>query len=199
MSTKIYIGWRCKVADLSPRVLPSMREKALKEAALTVKAIIKEFKPKHIDDAMKTSGKRLKVKQTPLLRKIVTLKAALTLCAKASESQERSEYDIDASCNVWVHGKHAYIIPYGECWTVDWMPNGAEDYSWYNNVDKPKDVTAFQWKAREANWRIVCLDEDWDSTRMVHTIIDAKKAIGLVELAGKLVRGLDNQYRVLPS
>ena len=87
----------------------------------------------------------------------------------ASTKPERHLLDSDASFNFWIHGKYAYIIPYGKMVLPAEQPPWTEDYSYWNNTDRPDDVTARQWSARGRMWNRVCLD-DWNKGRYHHTI-----------------------------
>jgi hypothetical protein len=89
---------------------------------------------------------------------------------KASISSLRSGLCIDASLNVWIRGRYAYIIPYGYsvCPTdLEWV----EDYCYFNNTDRPERVTARQWAARSNMWDKLCLN-DHDATRLSYTIVE---------------------------
>ena len=87
---------------------------------------------------------------------------------KASMSPLRSYFDLDSSANVWIDGRYTYIIPYG----LTTMPDVdyLEDYRYFNNTDRPEDMTAAQWGARYRKWNKLALD-DHNATRLVYDII----------------------------
>ena len=54
-------------------------------------------------------------------------------------------------------------------------PDYVTDYSFWNNTDKPDDVTQASWRRREYTWEEICLyDGGWDVTRLYHAIIEPK-------------------------
>jgi len=110
---------------------------------------------------------------------------------KASLSIEHHFADVDASFNVWLYGKYAYLIPYGKVCYPNPMPEWVEDYHYQDQTDRPEDISPQAWRARREMWDKVCLD-DWDATRMVHHIINfsplAYKSAYLAEIHLGLIR-----------
>jgi hypothetical protein len=88
-----------------------------------------------------------------------------------STHPERRLYDCDASFNFWLHGRYAYIIPYGKFKINAPFPEWIEDYSYWDNSDRPDSVSARAWTARGKMWNWVCLN-DWNSNRYQHIIAE---------------------------
>lgn len=193
MSTKIYYAWRCR-CRMFYLVLADLRAKAFAHAVKRMKDEIRDLKklPEPFERCYKMFLKEKKQsKDTPTLRKLFEVRAAMALAQNASRSPERmSPCDIDASLNVWVHMDQVYVIGYGDCWNYlpDYVPPGAEDYAYWDNVEQPADVTHQQWRQRGKNWETVAFGgKNWDSCRLVHEIINAKDDVGLHELSDILL------------
>lgn len=179
-------------------VLLELRNMAMIHAAVEVKRFARRIDAKAVENVAKDMGaSRGKDVTTRLLRE-ARYRLAFTEAAESSRRPERAvPLDIDASCNVWSDRGKAYMILYGSIWPNHYVPPGAEDYAYWNNVDRPDDVTDRAWDARGKTWNRVVLDHDWNATRMEHTIIDAKEDAGLYELCKLVLPGHD-PYSVLP-
>lgn len=184
MSTKIYYAWTWKCRGHVP-ALRFLRDFALADAATRVKREIREFDKKLLDKAFEVFLMHRKAKPTAQMRRDFAFRTAFILAIKDSKSRTRNTLlDIDASLNVWVDAPDVYAIGYGECWDrlPKTLPPVLADFSYYNNVDHPKTVSAADWDRRRRIWDRVCLD-DWDAARLSHRIVDAKLGIGLREVA----------------
>lgn len=170
MSTKIYFAWRCKTRVFSPTFLPAYRKFQLDETAKYVRRIFRAAKQKVNEKSLKTF---------------------LAEAQRASELKTVDPCDIDSKLNVWFHKSYAYAIPVGGQRNDDFKtPRGVEEYPYWNNTDRPDDVSAQAWRARERTWDAVCLggnQGDWNDTRLVHTVVDAKTDEGLAELVLRLL------------
>lgn len=166
MSVKIYYAFRTPATAFSSVFLPAFREYCLDRVAKYVRGQAGNKSPEAVREVF------MRAKQ-------------------ASQSPQRSEHDIDCSMNVWFHGRHAYVMPFGEAWIHEGFTcGGVEDYAYWNNTDRPDDVTARAWAARSKTWEAVCLD-NWDRSRLVHTIVDVVKDIGVTEVARRIVKKND--------
>lgn len=189
MSTKIYTAWRCR-AKAFDRVLAELHSHAENYAVGVVKEQAGRLFQKDVNREIRTI---IKPGTDPWgwsqLRKdkVTRVRMVLENCVEASRQPQRTFTDIDASLNVWYDRGWFYIIGYGECWGFDYNPVAAEDYRYWNNTDRPDDLTPRQWRARGAAWNRVCLDTGWNARRMTHAIIEAKSETGLAELAARLL------------
>lgn len=198
MSTKIYHAWRSRHRTFY-LALEGLRGKAFEYAAKTVRAEIKGFDKARFEAEYKAFLKEKEQKDSRLLRRIFQVRAAFSLAQDASRSLERlNPCEIDASLNVWLYGDHVYAIGYGECWNQfdRYVPPGAEDYCYWNNVDRPDDVSAPAWRQRGKTWD-AAFGDNWDANRLVHQIIDAKEDVGLHELSEMLLPKI-NSMMVVP-
>lgn len=176
MSTKIYTAWRCRAGDLSPAVLPAFREHVFAAAAERVKALTPLVAKKTIPAVWR---------QVPAFaKKLVHDKEAF--CRVRAVLQDAPDA-LDCSVNVWIDRGRAYLIPYGSDRLFDgFAAPGATDYSYWNNADPPARMTAARWARRERTWDRVCLD-DWDTTRLVHVVIDGARRVGLPEVVRRVL------------
>lgn len=169
MSTKIYGAFRVPASAFTTVFLPAYREHCFRTVARTVRKL--------------AGGKAAEDVRKVFLR-----------AKKASATKFRDDIDasFDCSLNVWLHGRYAYAILYGEWWIhekFEAVPP-VEDFRYWNNTDKPDDVTERAWAARAKAWEAVCLD-DFDRDRLVHTIIDVDSNIGVREVARRVVAAKD--------
>lgn len=188
MSIKIYTAWRCPTPHINT-VLTQYREACLDFASRELR---KEIKLRRVPRIMSKKPEDRRNLETNV-RKI------LIQSVEASKSHERgNDFDFDASLNVWFEDLYALIIPYTEMNVyVTQVPKYAENYCYYNNTDRPKDVSEQQWKQREKDWNKACLN-DWDKTRLVYQVIDAKNRVGLIPLVRRAFPHIDT-YNALPK
>lgn len=165
MSTKIYSAWK-----MSPR------------------AFERDFLPAYRDAAFTFAEKLMRV---ALPNEFVAsdVRKLLSLSIRASESPLRGEpFLIDASLNAWIYSGRIYVIPYAQfLYSGDFTaPPEAHEYRYWNNTDRPGEITDREWGNRRKTWDRVCLD-DWDRGRMTHQVIEAKSNVGLVDVAKRLL------------
>lgn len=194
MSTKIYFAYRMPVKLFRDSFLPVFRKAIFDTAA----AFVRERMPLVKVSALREEWKSVK-SYTPKLTYAKFMKErgdAARVCvilkalSEASRSKLRTFEDIDCSLNVWIYRGKIYVMMYGESflWEKFKPPARVEEYAYWNNTDGPDNVSRKAWHARSKVWNKVCLDESWDSSRMVHDVINCHKEIGLYELASRLVK-----------
>lgn len=190
MSTKIYDAYRCK-SSVFDSFLIKIRNHCMSTTRKKIKSLASDVKTDCLYKIYYDKGWSEKMDFDAFCKekeKSIRVREVLKLFVTISESKLRNPDDIDCSLNIWHLKNKFYIIPYGERWIYDKlkMPEGVEDYCYYNNTDHPENLTQRQWDARGKTWDKVCLD-DWDSSRMVYKIIDVKESIGLTEVVTGLV------------
>lgn len=167
MSVKIYYAYRMPTKWFSPFFLQAFRTHCFDALAKHVRAQAGNKSPEAVREV-------------------------LMRAKAASQLPVRSEHDIDCRLNVWFYLRHAYVVPIGDAWVHERFEceSPVEDYAYWNNTDKPDDVTERAWTARGKMWETVCLD-DWDRSRLVHTLVDVAKDIGVTEIARRIVKEKD--------
>ena len=192
MSTKIYYAYRMPVNVFTPVFLPAFRKHVIGTAANFVKMLMPNVTPSELKAVFKEKkeyDKKLTYKKFAEDENSFILRIIFQKMAEASKSRQRSLECIDCSLNIWIYDGRVYTILYGESWL--WkkfkLPDGVEDYPYWNNTDEPDGVTRRQWTARGKTWDKVCLDSDWNATRMVHEVINASQETGLFEVAERIV------------
>lgn len=184
-------------------ILPAFRKHCFNRVIKRIRDLMPKIDDKVIRDIYKNKGWAKSTSYDEFCKKketFIRLRETLKLCAEASSKLTRDfVYCIDCSLNVWLHKGKVYVIPYGETWIFDCFksPDRVEDFSYWNNTDHPDDLTIRKWNARRKTWEEVCL-RDWDYSRMVHDIVDAKKSIGLYEVGLKIV-GKNDDLRGLTA
>lgn len=90
---------------------------------------------------------------------------------KAINGNKRDIADLSASYNFWIRGDYVYTIPYIEDWLYEDFdyPEWVEDYSYWNNADKPEDISEKKWGERRELWNKI--NNNWDKGRLVHNIM----------------------------
>lgn len=168
--------------------LPAFRDHCLTTVRTRIKRLMNTSVPHHKLTKIykKEWSDRHNFKQFMKLRKkYVQFREVLKDALNASIEMRRNIFCcIDCSLNMWLDGRHAYVIPYGESWIFDEFkaPYGVVDYSYWTTSDQPDDVTRAQWVKRGEVWDRVCLD-NWNEFRLEHLIVDIKRRIGLEELS----------------
>ncbi len=103
----------------------------------------------------------------------------MSRCEEAARNSRRdTSFDIECGFNVWLHEDHAYLIPIGEEWIkrVIAVPF-AEDHSYWNNTDRPKDLSEFEWENRRRLWdRVNCGSgrASHNARRLYHAVVDLR-------------------------
>lgn len=103
------------------------------------------------------------------------LECVLDSCRYVSNQSKRFlAFDIDLSLNIWLYDGDAYIIPVGEYhfWTV---PEGTQEFRYWNNTDRPEELSEEQWNYRSETWENINCGQgiaDHNSRRLNHAIID---------------------------
>lgn len=186
MSTKIYRAWGCRTNHLSA-VLIDYRKECIERAAEAVRREIRKRNIAGYDSNLTSTAKQQRKQKIELaIRDIFTSSIA------ASHSLERCHaFDFDASLNVWVVGSYAMMIPYTELTIFpDMVPDLAHDFSYCNNTDRPADVSNATWRMRQKRWDHILAN--WNATRLVYTVIDAKNDTGLEDIAKQAYRFIDH-------
>jgi hypothetical protein len=190
VSTKIYTAWRFPVRRLN-EFLATAREQWFRIAAAKVKQLAKVI----------DKDRLVLVKSPHMPERAKRLKLALQEMQVASQSKYRiTQVEcIDMTLNVWLHNGIAYIIPIGELNFIDTMkfPPWAQDFSYWNNTDRPDNVTPQGWAWRARVWEKVCL-QDHDRTRLNHVVVEAAREVGLIEIIRRCGIVGDKSWAILP-
>lgn len=74
----------------------------------------------------------------------------------ASKSSERSPFCIDCGWRLYFDSELAYTMPYGERWIYkdveNIFPDWIEDFTYWNNTDRPDDISKNEWQERRDKW-----------------------------------------------
>jgi len=189
MSTKIYNAYRVKKSrDLWP-LLRDIR----RIAEANVRRMINEF----YDDVHKDISTKSPLYKAARKRGLNPYEARESVTRKVvhrgyriqSTTMERTLFNFDASVTVREHKGRYYLITYadwfspvGKCFEFLREDPRLEDYHYQNQCDRPKEISARAWKAREKVWDaideagwwdylslIIC---DWDNFRRIDPWLD---------------------------
>lgn len=175
MSTKIYQAWRFKEEhwaefidfvheNMMNRVCELVKEMMAK-AELTEENYkeIKESKnPKRVEDWLRLD----KIEESLI---------------EAAKDPRKSYWDIECGWNFWILDDYVYSMPIGPYSIVEYIkvPDFAEDYRYFNNTDRPKNISEKEWDERREMWnKINCGSRedkaDHNSRRLYHSVVDFK-------------------------
>ena len=184
MSTKIYCAWRVQIKDLNSFidfVRPQVYSYSEKIISNIMGAVTNEYvKTKKIEHPY-FSEERIKIDR------------AIELCRDVSKQDKRSpRVDIDFSLNIWLYRDSAYIIPIGEYKNFE-VPDFSEEYGYWNNTDRPEEVTEKQWEERCDTWDKINLGQGvcgHNTRRLNHAIIDLSARYGDFDFEYEMVKRL---------
>lgn len=159
MSAKVYFAWRCKKSKMYESLA------FLKESAMVV-----------VD---KWWGKVLScVDESKMIKKLEEAGREVTEWSIDNEKRHEAQKLIEGICNqparapgidlecgvyVWLKGHYAYFMAMGEIANRGHMDTGElpdylEEYGYWNNTDKPDDISYRAWDARGKLWYSLDLD-----------------------------------------
>ena len=131
MSTRIYFGYRVKV-DRINEVLDTVKDKVWKIAIDNIMDWFPEEPMNYIE--------------------------FLNHVYKIRELFKRHEvYDFDCGLNIWIKDGYCYIIFVKGSYLYtnkipDLMPDFVEDFSYFDNTDKPEGISEEEWEYRGTVW-----------------------------------------------
>ena len=192
MSIKIYTAWRIRPSKIK-EFLEIIREHMLAEVIKHAKILMETVKESAVDELVKKNdyGQEMKGKNSDALR----LRLVFGQAYRASRNIHRDPYfDLDCGVCLYPKGKWVYIIPCGEYYIYDDFesPDFAEEYSYWDNTDKPDELTYRQWNTRQKNWEPIL--RDMEAFRIKHDVVNVSgnfgMGIGLVKVA-EIILGVD--------
>jgi hypothetical protein len=153
MSTKIYNAWRfphSNLADFIDQIHAHMMEKIISQAKKLMEGVDKDYHPD----------------------KPGQLKKILFNAYILSKSHYRI-FNFDCGVNLYPQKRWIYALPYGGYYTFEtFEPNGKniEEYSYWNNSDKPDEISTRSWNTRAKNWDLAL--ESPDKIRLKHEVFN---------------------------
>lgn len=154
MSWKIYDAYRIPTTRLN-EYLHWARSVAHEKAADFVREATAGVKPEALpepNDHVKSKGKKA-LEEFDFRHRCAFV---LGLAQRAHESSLKEYFDLTCSLNIWIRKGRTYIIPIGPRWflkVLEEAPDYVEDFGWWNNTDRPEEINAGSWRARERVWR----------------------------------------------
>lgn len=167
MSTKIYNAWKVEINKLN-EFIDFVRPQVLECA----RNIILDLMPK-----VSIEGIEKQREEHPYYHKEdeLRLECVLDSCRYVSNQTTRFlAFDIDLILNIWLYKGDAYIIPVGEYRYFN-VPENTEEFRYWNNTDKPEELSDKEWDHRREIWSNINLGQgvtSHNSRRLQHTIID---------------------------
>jgi len=182
MSTKIYEAYRIPVSRVS-----DFMEEFNEQNTVVISNTIKELINTYCDcEAMKLAKERYPKDDDDIRRNSFVVARALTVCVNVSRKMYKSEYNIDCWVNFFLKGKFAYAIPsmsgHGEFEPKEWM----NDFSYWNNSDKPDEVSTRSWNHRENIWHYFLNGNNEDKTKISYQPIEMRNSFGDLEMRNSI-------------
>lgn len=198
MSTKIYEAYRMSFDTLEKIFIPAYRNHCLDTVSKYVKEFTEGLKPAYANAQLKAEHKRVneirKISYKKFLEDAIYYKVRFVL----EEHQKLGKFDqgnLSCSCNIWLCKKMAYVIPYWDYFVSKSFvkPDGVEEYGYWNNTDRPKEISSQQWYARKKKWDEVCLN-DWNAKRLVQEVIDLRNNVGVLDITTRIFPGDEKHF-----
>lgn len=169
MSTKIWTAWRFPQKHLN-EFLDCVRPQMFSQVVKDVETMAESVKPEAIAEQMASWSEK-----SPFSREDTEFgrRVELTLKTWADPRMRESLLAFDCGLNVWFYRGQAYVIPWGHPKYADCLelPSWAEEYAYWNNTDRPDNLTQRQWDARARTWNRAALDH-WSTRRLVFNVVD---------------------------
>lgn len=180
MSTKIYKAYRLKEGHDLWETLHRIRKKAEK----SIDKVLRELAA----GLLEASEKNEKLKRLILdmsghkdaaLDKTLDLDDVFYYMGQQYKEQQtktqRDAFDFNVSVGVWHHDGRYLFIPYCDCFmkrALDFMSRdkSLEDYSYWNNTDKPRNISEKRWVERGKVWDVLTEPDVW-KTNLVLEIL----------------------------
>jgi len=159
MSTKIYLAWKIPVSrlndfidDISKYMIGKVQQKLVR--------IFDNFDDEKFikkQQEGKSKGEKIKIRKhlkNPRYLFFDKLYFIFKMARDSAKTSDSSLCDFQCGIKFWIRKGYAYIIPWGEFSFYDKYkaPAWAKDYSYWNNTDKPDEISASAWKTRQRIW-----------------------------------------------
>lgn len=192
MSTKIYYGYRVELKKWNA-FLESFHKRCIKNAVSLVRDLMKacdqfyvtkELKEKY-ESHRKAEGVSRKYRNLKQFKeayeKRVRFDFVMEGMQKVSETRLRVDTCIDAELVCWVKGSHIYTYFIGEPFLLQGFKcrDLADNYSYWDNTDKPRNINHNIWNLRRADWH-ECLN--MYNNRLYCSIIKISEDVGYYEI-----------------
>lgn len=196
MSTKIYWAFRIpkgRWIEFIDLIHDQMFASAVKHIKRNMKII------KIDEEKLKEKIEKYKIKKLrwARYRRWQQFKKVIDECKRAADDPCIDFFDVDCCVNFWMRGKYVYVIPIAPKWIKRDLkfPDWVEDYSYWNNVDPPEDISYKAFKARGKIWKQVnigCGKLDYNPRRLCHEVINLTKS-------GAYVSKVDLRMAIFPE
>lgn len=188
MSTTIYDAYRAPLA----RVLDTIdwaRDTLLNSTIEIVEQLMNDV----VVD-ITTTPKHLKGEGERFYRRSQQYRHVIAAAKKAALSPYKEYHDIDCGFNLWIWDDRVYVMPVGTNVHKRALsyskPEWVEDYSYWNNVDEPDDVSYEEWKQRGETWDMICTGTgraDHNARRLYHDVVSVNAALGTFDLEMSMI------------
>ena len=87
------------------------------------------------------------------------VQTTMNTVSEAQKSLEREPFlDLNCGWGIWIPetGRYALACPWGEEHLLADIPDCATSYAYWNNTDRPDDVSSQEWTRRRKAWQIAC-------------------------------------------
>lgn len=163
MSIKIYQAYRVKVRDFNP-FLKYLRLETLKKAAYHVKTLMDCLLPEKVEELVKGRypdfPNDIRVGIDPeFVKSYLKLEYLEKLFREHHDNQYRGDpFDLQSGFSFFLSGSYFYGWPWGTFILSDEIVlayKKAEDYSYWNNTDRPEEVSQREWNRRSKLWWLI--------------------------------------------
>lgn len=144
MSTKIYYAWRVKHKDLE-RFIEEFRNHVFNAGVDYVNNLVADNPkepPSHIIENIGLEK----------ARRVMEIREIVKTLYKDSLARYPL-FDMGCGLRIFLDGTYFNILPWGGYhFYKDFSSEVGKDWSYWNNSDRPDDISSREWKRREASW-----------------------------------------------
>jgi hypothetical protein len=149
MSMKVYYAWKVPADEINT-ALNSLNDQAIKQEHEFLQEIYDNVPDEKVQEKIDEGSKHSE--------EVIRLSLAIAVAMTHNKlTYPYGDIPPNAACNMWFFEGYWYIIPYGNYkWEV---PVGFQDFAYWNNVDKPEDISDEKWSHRAEVWDSILENE----------------------------------------
>jgi hypothetical protein len=163
MSTKVYTAYRLKKSSDLWSFVRSANATAMKNVQERIREIHSDLMKTAPSESVDFGDLVERYQDEGKARSRIASDALLKGYGEQLSSSHRNDFDFNVSIAIWEHKKGLYIRPFCDMRMRDVLDflkrdRRLQDFSFWDNTDRPKRITEKQWKARGRVWDAI--DED---------------------------------------
>jgi hypothetical protein len=157
MSTKIYHAWKVPANRINDALL-NMNEQAIQQESEYLKRAYHHVSEEEVQKKIQKWMQSDLYDGSPVDPEPIRLSIAISTILRSNKLlYKNGDIPDHASANMWFYEDHWYIIQYSN---YEWeVPEYAEDFAYWNNTDKPDEISEEEWYMRRKVWDAILENE----------------------------------------